>query len=114
MIINKFKKISSVITLKPFDTNTEDGRSKERYRKVILSAGSSVFNKVETILTGLISVPLTVDYLGVERFGLWMIITSILALIAFADLGLGNGLIKTTTESSSKQLLASVPTTLIY
>jgi O-antigen/teichoic acid export membrane protein len=102
MIINKFKKISSVITLKPFDTNTEDGRSKERYRKVILSAGSSVFNKVVTILTGLISVPLTVDYLGVERFGLWMIITSILALIAFADLGLGNGLVNAIAKSEGE------------
>ena len=102
MIINKFKKISSVITLKPFDINTEDGRSKERYRKVILSAGSSVFNKVVTILTGLISVPLTVDYLGVERFGLWMIITSILALIAFADLGLGNGLVNAIAKSEGE------------
>lgn len=97
--INKFKKITSVITLKPFDTSTESGRSQERYRKVVLSAGSSVFYKVTTVITGLISIPLTVNYLGTERFGLWMVITSVLALMKFTDLGLGNGLVNAVAKS---------------
>lgn len=99
IITGKFKKITSVITLKPFDTSTESGRAQERYRKVVLSAGSSVFHKGTTIVTGLVSVPLTVNYLGTERFGLWMVITSVLALMKFADLGLGNGLINAVARS---------------
>ena len=91
--------ISSVARLKPFDVTSEEGRSKERYRKVVLSTGSSVFYKVTTIATSLISIPLTVNYLGVERFGLWMTITSILALMVFADFGLGNGLVNAIAKS---------------
>ena len=90
-IIQKFlgriQQIISVIRFKPFDTFTDDGRSKERYRRVVLSAGSSFVNKGVTILTGLISVPLTVHYLGTERYGLWMTISSTIAFLTFADLG---------------------------
>lgn len=98
----EFKKILSVITLKSFDVSTENGRSKERYRKAVLSTGSSVFYQVVTVATGLISIPLTVEYLGVERFSLWMIITSILALVAFVDLGLGNGLVNAIAKSDGE------------
>ena len=40
----------------------------------------------------LISVPLTISYLGQERFGLWMVLTGFLSLLTFSDLGLGIGL----------------------
>jgi O-antigen/teichoic acid export membrane protein len=43
------------------------------------------------VATGLISVPLTFRYLGVERFGLWMTLSTALAFIAFADFGVGIG-----------------------
>ena len=99
IITGKLKKITSVITLKPFNTSTESGRAQERYRKVVLSVGSSVFHKGTTIITGLVSVPLTVNYLGTERFGLWMVITSVLELMKFADLGLGNGLVNAVAKS---------------
>lgn len=41
----------------------------------------------------LITVPLVLGYLGTERFGIWIAVTSLLLLFTFADLGLGNGLI---------------------
>ncbi|MBC8386770.1 MAG: oligosaccharide flippase family protein [Actinobacteria bacterium] len=95
----KIHQVKSVIRLKPFDTSTDEGRSKERYRRVVLSAGSSFINKVVTTLTSLISVPLTVHYLGVERYGLWMTISSTIAFLTFADLGLGNGLINAVSKA---------------
>jgi hypothetical protein len=39
----------------------------------------------------LISIPLTLNYLGVERFGVWMTLTSFTTLAAFMDFGLGKG-----------------------
>lgn len=44
---------------------------------------------------GVISVPLTLGYLGAERYGLWMVISSLSLALNFADLGLGNGLVNT-------------------
>ena len=45
-----------------------------------------------SIAAVLISIPITLKYLGVDRFSVWMTITSLTALLAFADFGLGNGL----------------------
>lgn len=52
--------------------------------------------------TGLISVPLTLRYLGPERYGLWMVLISLIAVMGFADLGIGNGLMNAISEAYGK------------
>lgn len=99
---DKILLVRMVLKLKPFDTSTEEGRSKERYRRVALTAAGSVVSKGVTILTGLISVPLTVHYLGVERYGLWMTISSVVAFLSFADFGLGNGLLNAISKADGE------------
>lgn len=88
--------------LKPFDTSTREGRSKERYRRIALTSATAIVAKGIGILTALISVPLTIDYLGIERYGLWMTISSLIALLGFADLGIGNGLLNAVAEADGK------------
>ena len=46
--------------------------------------------------------PLTYRYLGPERYGLWMVLISIISVMGFADLGLGNGLINAVSEAYGK------------
>lgn len=96
------RQVWSVLRLTPFDVSTDEGRSKERYRRVILSAAASGMAKAITALTTLISVPLTVKYLGAERYGLWMTISSVIAMLSFADLGLGNGLVNAIAEAHGR------------
>ena len=43
--------------------------------------------------TSFVTVPLTLHYLGSERYGLWATLSSVIALASFADFGLGNGLL---------------------
>ena len=62
-------------------------------RRVTLSAGASALAKLITIATSLISVPLTLHYLGPERYGIWMVISSFTVMLSFADMGLGNGIL---------------------
>jgi hypothetical protein len=71
----------SILTLKEFDTGTPEGRSKERYRRVALTALSSGGAKAISVVTMLISVPRTLHYLRVERYGMWMTISSIITLM---------------------------------
>jgi O-antigen/teichoic acid export membrane protein len=40
----------------------------------------------------LLSVPLTIGYLGQERYGVWVLVGSLLAWFRLADIGIGNGL----------------------
>jgi O-antigen/teichoic acid export membrane protein len=63
----------------------------ERYRKAALTSIMNVASQFLQIATGLISVPLTLNYVGLERFGLWMALTTALAFITFADFGIGIG-----------------------
>ena len=49
-------------------------------------------SKGVNLLIQLISLPLTINYLGYERFGLMATITTTLGVLTYADLGLGMGL----------------------
>ncbi|HEY3280926.1 MAG TPA: oligosaccharide flippase family protein [Armatimonadota bacterium] len=79
--------------LRPFETSTEAGRSQERYRRALLTTAVSVFSRLINVATVLITVPLTFEYLGTERYGLWMTISSVIAFLGFSDLGIANGLL---------------------
>lgn len=72
---------------------TDLSRAHDRNRRLALTAGSTLFAKAVSIATLLVSARLTLPYLGPERFGLWMTLTSIVTMLAFADLGIGNGLL---------------------
>src|SRR5512133_170880 len=85
-------KVLPLLRLAPFDSSTEEGRSKERYRRVALTTVASVASRGIGLVTLLVSVPLTLTYLGAERYGMWMTISSLVAVLNFADLGMGNGL----------------------
>lgn len=100
--ISRIKHMTSLLRLESFDTSTAEGRSNERHRRIILTALASAGARGVTVLTGLISVPLTVRYLGVERYGIWMVISSVISLLQFADLGLGNGLLNAIAETNGK------------
>jgi len=45
-----------------------------------------------SIVIGLIYVPLLLNYLTQEKYGIWLTLTSILGWFSFFDIGLGNGL----------------------
>jgi len=75
------------------DSSTSEGRARERWRRVLVTAAAAFASRGIGILTLLVTVPLTLHYLGQERYGLWMTISSVIALLGFADLGLGNGLV---------------------
>jgi O-antigen/teichoic acid export membrane protein len=103
-----WSRLRGVIRLSPYDTNTEAGRAQERHRRVALSALASALAKIISVSTALISVPLTLHYLGPERYGLWMTISSLVAILAFADLGIGNGLLNAIAAAHGRDDRAAI------
>ncbi|MGB0128378.1 MAG: oligosaccharide flippase family protein, partial [Rhodocyclaceae bacterium] len=93
---------AALFSLKPFDGSSEQGRARERYRRVALSAIAAAAAKLVTVGTTLISVPLTLHYLGAERYGMWMAMSSVIAMLSFADLGMGNGILNAVAESNGR------------
>jgi O-antigen/teichoic acid export membrane protein len=87
--------------LRPQDLETlaPEARSWERYKRVGLTAAASMGARGVALATTFITVPLTLRYLGAEQYGLWATITSVTALLGFADFGLGNGLVNGVSEA---------------
>jgi O-antigen/teichoic acid export membrane protein len=82
-------------------TKSSSNRGFERYRRVGITASSSFIAKALNILISFLSVPLTIHYLGAERYGVWLTISSLLTWMALTDFGLsGNALVNVLAESS--------------
>lgn len=77
-------------------------RSAARHRRAVLTGITSGISRAVRIGVALITVPLTLHYLGNERFGLWMTISSVLAMAGFADFGVGNGVLNTVSTAFGK------------
>lgn len=67
-------------------------RGESRNRMLLRNVLFSGILKVVGLLTSLFIVPVTINYLNNEVYGIWMTITSILYWITTFDIGLGNGM----------------------
>lgn len=64
----------------------------DRTREIIRHIGISSIYKVLSILITFFLVPLSISYLGSEKYGLWLTIFSFIGWFSFFDFGIGNGL----------------------
>ena len=94
--------VKACLRLRPFDVNHPGGREKERHRRILLSSMASFMAKIIAIIALLITTPMTLNYLGAERFGLWMTVSSLIAMLGFADMGIGNGLLNIIAEANGR------------
>lgn len=94
----------------PADLSTEDGRASDRQRRVALSVAASAMSKVLGLLVSLISIPLTLSYLGAERFGVWSTLSSLVITLQFIDLGIGNGLVNAVSAAHGRGDRAGIRT----
>ena len=95
-------KIKFFLKAKTDNLNSAELVSYGRYKRIFLSGGAGVLTKLITLLSGFISIPLTVNYLGPERYGMLMILTSFSLFLSFADFGLGNGLLNKISSAHAR------------
>jgi O-antigen/teichoic acid export membrane protein len=82
---------------------SQRNRGRERYRRAALTGAASILQRGLTVFISLASVPLTIHYLGPERYGVWLTISSILVWLALTDFGLaGNALINVLSEAHGR------------
>ena len=112
--MKKIKNYLELIFHGHYDTSTPEGRGLERSRNIALTAMSAMLAKVIAMVVPLVTVRLTLSYMGEEIYGLWSAVTSFFTLFAFADLGLGSGLQTELSKASaledksvSKKLVSS-------
>lgn len=64
-----------------------NARSVQAKKNIVMSLA----NKVIAILISLAIIPVTIDYLNAEQYGIWLTLSSIVAWLSFFDVGLGHG-----------------------
>lgn len=74
---------------------TTDLRSKNYSNQLRWAA----FYKFGAVLASFVAMPITVNYLGAELFGVWATMLSIISWVMFFDFGIGNGLKNKLSES---------------
>lgn len=80
------------LRVEAFDTSTEAGRTLERYRLAAWAILANFVSKGAALAVMVLSVSLTIPYLGAQRFGIWMTIASLAGLLSFLGMGVGNAL----------------------
>lgn len=75
-----------------------DERSKKAYKNV---AGSVVLKGISMVVS-LLLVPLTIEYVSPDKYGIWLTLSSIVSWLGFFDIGLSNGTKNKVTESLAK------------
>lgn len=78
---------------------TTGTRSKETLNNIALS----LVTRAANIIAHLLVVPLTIDYLNPERYGIWLTLSSVIAWVSFLDLGLSNGFRNRFAEAKAKE-----------
>jgi O-antigen/teichoic acid export membrane protein len=96
------RRLGAYLRLRPFDSSTPEGRSAERYRRAAWASLAGVLSRFVALGVTLITIPLALGHLGTERYGVWVTITSVTALLTFADLGLGYGLMNIVSEANGR------------
>lgn len=76
--------------------------SQKRYARITQAVLTGLAGKGVSAVTGFISVPLTISYLGGERYGVWITISTLLVWFQLADLGVGSSMINALSEAYAK------------
>lgn len=71
---------------------TQVGIKSTRTKNIARHVGWSFIYKAGSIIGSFLLVPLTIDFLGTENYGIWLTLSSFIIWFSFFDIGLGNGL----------------------
>lgn len=101
-MVNVGVRAKELVHSRGFDRATAEGRSHERYRRILLTTFTSVGARGIGVVVSLVTVPLTLTYLGKAEYGVWAIITSFTSWVALFDFGILNGLVHAVSEAYGK------------
>jgi O-antigen/teichoic acid export membrane protein len=77
--------------------------SERRYARIAQGIFTGIAGRMLALVTAFISVPLTIHYLGTERYAAWVLLNSLLVWINLAEFGLGNGMVNAVSSAVANE-----------
>lgn len=84
-----------------------------RLLRVIATAGASYLGRFGMGIAVLVTLPMARRTLDPELFGVWMMFSALMGFMAFADLGIGNGVLNKTTQAKASGSAAELRRVLV-
>lgn len=81
------------------EATTPADRARDRHRRLALASAAGIASRGLTALVLVVALPLAQAHLDAPALGVWSLLVTAVALLGFADLGLGNGLVNVLTEA---------------
>lgn len=81
-----------------FLSNGDERSIKYKTNTIVL-----ILCQILSLVSSMLLVPIVLNYLGVEEYGIWITLTTIIAWFSFFDIGLGNGLRNRYAETKAKE-----------
>lgn len=91
--------MSQVDALQPLDTPSVDSHRAERSGRLVRSVVTSLLTKPLALIVPLVTVPLFLNYLGKEGYGLYESVGALAAWVTLSNAGLGLGLMNKLTDT---------------
>jgi O-antigen/teichoic acid export membrane protein len=79
-----------------------------RYIQIIRGTAAQASSRVIMMLLPLITIPVTINYLGGERFGMWMAVVSMSSLLVITEGGISNAVITPVAQANARGDVAGV------
>src|SRR5690242_19166527 len=93
---------SSIIIEQPEDLLRNSARAEHRHRQAGKTFRADLFGKAVNIGVRLLSIPLSLQLLGAERYGLWLTVSSVLMWLNLSQMGFGGGLLNEIGKASAR------------
>jgi O-antigen/teichoic acid export membrane protein len=81
------------VPLVPGDTSTEHGLRAERDRRAVLTVLVGILARIASAVIGLLTIPLLLRHLGLERYGLWLTVAAGSSWLGLLQFGLAPSLL---------------------
>ena len=78
------------------------GRLDERSTRLLITAAASYLGRFGSGIVILVTIPMARTALLPDLFGVWMMLSSLVAFLGFADLGIGNGVLNAVTAARAR------------
>jgi len=83
-------------------------RAESRKNKIMKTLSVGAYSKVVGVVVSFAIVPLAVGYLGTDGYGLWVAVSSLVAMLSFVDGGAGNALVNMVSHATGKNSEQSI------